>query len=136
MVSKSTLIAFLSLKGSSHTRLIKAFSLIAALLLLVTATLYHYLIYLPQPDRPHRFTLLDDVFALGVVLLIGAAGLVLGRRVLTAFTLRGMTRLEQGALSLGLGWGVLSFAVLLLGLVHLLYTWTLLIGLSLVIVVC
>ncbi len=100
--------------------------LAALLLLLVLATLYHYRVYLPHPDRPHRLTMLDDVFALGVALVVALTGFVLGRRALWPFHLVGFSRLERGALTVGLGWGLLSLGVLALGLAHLLYLWALL----------
>lgn len=103
---------------------------------LALAAIYHYAIYLPQPDVPHWLTLLDDVFALGVFGLIGLVGLVLGRRLLRPFRLAGFSRPERGALALGLGWGALSLAVLALGLAHLFYNWLLIAGLALVLVIC
>jgi hypothetical protein len=104
--------------------------------LLALATCYHYLIYLPQPDKPHRLTLLDDVFALGVVSLVGLAGLAVGMRLLRPFRLADFSRLERAALALGLGWGVFSLGVLALGLAHLLYLWALLAALALALALC
>ena len=106
------------------------------LILLVATALYHYFIYLPQPDRPHRFTVLDDLFALGLVELIGLAGLALGTRLLRPFRLIGFSRVERGALALGLGWGVFSLGILAIGLAHLLFVWTLAAALGLVLVLC
>ncbi|HEU5200998.1 MAG TPA: hypothetical protein VFU32_15270 [Ktedonobacterales bacterium] len=106
------------------------------LVLLAATALYHYAIYLPQPDRPHRFTALDDLFALGLVELIGLAGLALGMRLLRPFRLAGFSRLERGALAVGLGWGVFSLSILFIGLAHLLYAWVLAAALGLVLAIC
>lgn len=111
-------------------------TLAGIVLLLALATLYHYAIYLPEPDVPHWLTLLDDVFALGVFGLIGLVGLILGRRLLRPFRLAGFSRPERGALALGLGWGALSLAVLALGLAHLFYGRLLIVGLALVLAIC
>lgn len=96
------------------------------LALLIAAAAYHYAIYLPQPDQPHRLTALDDLFALYVALVVALAGLILGRRALRFFLLSDFSSLERAALALGLGWGMLSLVVLLVGLAHLLYFWALL----------
>lgn len=93
--------------------------------LLVTTAIYHYTVYLPQPDQPHRLTVLDDLFALYVTLAVALVGLILGRRALRFFPLSGFSSLERAALALGLGWGMLSLVVLLVGLAHLLYLWVL-----------
>jgi hypothetical protein len=111
-------------------------ALAGILILLGLATIYHYAIYVPQPDQPHLLTLLDDVFALGVFGLVGLVGLALGLRALRPFKLVGFSRLERGALAVGLGWGIISFGVLGLGLAHLLYTWALLAGLLLALLLC
>lgn len=111
-------------------------ALAGVIILLALATAYHYLIYLPQPDQPHWLTFLDDYFALGIAALITLAGLALGRRLLRPFPLTSFSRLERGALAIGLGWGVLSLGVLALGLAHLLYAWALLAGLLLVLLAC
>jgi hypothetical protein len=103
---------------------------------LALAACYHYFIYLPQPDQPHRLALVDDVFALGVVVLIGLVGLALGMRLLRPFPLMSLSRLERGALALGIGWGILSLAVLALGLAGLLYSWLLIAGLMLGLMIC
>src|SRR5579859_2629392 len=107
-------------------------ALAGIVVLLALATVYHYAIYLPQPDQPHRLTLLDDIFALGVLGLVGLVGLVVGHRLLRLFRLTGFSSLERGALAVGLGWGLLSLAVLAVGLAHLLYGWLLIAGLALV----
>jgi hypothetical protein len=101
--------------------------LVGVALLLTLATFYHYAIYLPQPKQPHRLTILDDVFALGVLLLLGLVGLGLGRRVLRPFNLARFTWLEQCVLALGLGWGALSVLALGLGLARVLYGWLLMV---------
>lgn len=97
--------------------------LLGAGVVMVLATIYHYAVYLPQPDQSHRLTLLDDVFALGVVLFLGLVGLGLGRRVLHFFRLQGFSAVERGLLAVGLGWGLLSLGTLVLGLAHLLFAW-------------
>jgi hypothetical protein len=97
---------------------------------------YHYLIYLPQPDQPHRLTILDDLFCLQLASLIAALGLSLGWRLLRRFTLPAFSRLERGALAIGLGWGMLSLCVLALGLAHLLYSWLLLALLGAALLLC
>ncbi len=109
--------------------------LVGFVILLALATAYHYAIYLPQPDQPHRLTLLDDVFAGGIFSLIAVAGLALGRLLLRPFKLTGFSWLERGALAIGLGWGILSLGVLALGLAQLLYAWVLLAGLALALLV-
>ena len=105
-------------------------------IVLALATIYHYAVYVPQPDVPHRLTLLDAVFAPGVFGLVGLVGLALGRRALRPFRLTGSSQLERGALAVGLGWGMLSLGVLALGLAQLLYSWLLIAALALVLVVC
>lgn len=87
------------------------------------AAIYHYTIYVPQVDQPHRLTLLDDLFAFGIVCLVGLVGLALGRPLLRRFHPSSVSRLEWNALALGMGWGILSLAVLGVGLLHLLYPW-------------
>jgi hypothetical protein len=106
-------------------------ALAGGILLLAAAALYHYAIYLPQPNQPHRLTILDDVFSLGLVSIVGLVGLGLGKRLLRVFPLRGFTRLEYSALALALGWGAVSLGVLVLGMLHLLYFWVLVAGLAL-----
>ncbi len=101
--------------------------------MLALATVYHYAVYLPQPRVPHRLMLLDDVFAFGVFGLVALVGLLVGQRLLRPFRLAGFSRLERAALALGVGWGLLSLAVLALGLAHLLYSWLLMAGLALVV---
>lgn len=105
-------------------------------ILLAVATFYHYAIYVPQPKTPHRLALLDDVFAFGVFSLVALVGFVLGKRALRPFRLSSFSRLERGALAMGLGWGILSLAVLAIGLAHLLYGWLLIAGLALVLAIC
>lgn len=105
------------------------------LALLIAAAVYHYAIYLPQPDRPHRLTALDDVFAGYVALAAALAGLALGRRMLRPFALVDFSRLERGALALGLGWGLLGLGVFALGMAHLFYLWAILALLTLVLLV-
>jgi hypothetical protein len=111
------------------------FLLVAGIILLALATIYHCLVYLPSPNQPHRLTVLDDVFALGVVLLISLVGLGIGQRVLRYFNLQGLTRLERAALALGLGWGILSLSVLVLGLAQVLFAWLLMAGLVMALLV-
>ncbi|HEY7124323.1 MAG TPA: glycosyltransferase family 39 protein [Ktedonobacterales bacterium] len=101
------------------------------MLLFAATASYHYAIYLPQPDQPHRLTILDDLFALGLVVILGCVGLGLGQRLLRHFPLQGLTRLEQSTLALALGWGAVSLGVLVLGMLHLLYFWVLVAGLAL-----
>jgi hypothetical protein len=125
-----------SLPFAHRRRPLLALAGLAVLLALVTV--YHYTIYVPQPDVPHRLTLLDDVFALGIFSLVALVGLVVGWRALRPFKLAGFgfSRLERGALAVGLGWGILSLGVLALGLAHLLYAWALLAGLILALLLC
>ncbi len=106
------------------------FVLSGCAVLLALAAFYHYAVYQPQPKQPHRLTVFDDVFAVGVVVLLVLVGLGLGRRVLRFFTLTDFTGLERCALAVSLGWGLLSLATLALGLVHLLYSWLLMAGLG------
>src|SRR5579883_254444 len=120
---------------STHHERFRWVVLAAVLILFVLTACYHYLIYLPQPDRPHRLTVLDDVFALGIVGGVGLVGLIVGRRLLRPFKLVSFAHLEQDVLAIGLGWGVLSLSVLAIGLLHLLYSWLLLAGLVLVLVI-
>ncbi len=108
----------------------------SGLLPFATAALYHYVIYVPQPNQPHRLTILDDLFALGLVIVLGCVGLGVGKRLLRGFPLRGFSRLEQSTLALALGWGAVSLGVLVLGMVHLLYFWVLVAGLALALVFC
>ena len=98
---------------------------LAALLVLGGLGAYHWLIYTPHPDRPHLFTALDRLFALGVALLVVGNGLLLGLRLLRALRLTPrFTRLELGSLGTGLGLGLLSLLTLGLGVVHLYYAAT------------
>jgi hypothetical protein len=118
--------------GMARQRRCSLLALAGIVALMTLAAVYHYAIYLPQPDRPHLLTLLDDLFACEIVGLIGLDGLILGCRLLRPFRLAGFSRLERGALAVGLGWGLLSLGVLTLGFAHLLYAWLLIAGLGLV----
>jgi hypothetical protein len=83
---------------------------------------YSWLIYVPQPDRPHALTVLDRLYNLGIAAGLLLAGAVLGRWALARAGLaRDFTRLERLALATGLGLGLLSLATLGLGLLHLYY---------------
>lgn len=133
MVPKPEVVGTLPHQSSRHARLFPILLLIAAALLFGAATFYHYVIYLPQPKQPHRLTIVDDFFALGVVIVVIIVGLALGRRLLWAFHVQGLTRLERSILALGLGWGLLSLSVLIVGIAHLLFTWILVAGMVLII---
>lgn len=104
-----------------------------ALGLFILSAWYHFLIYAPQPNHSHRFTILDDFFALGLMGIVALAGLAMGRRVMRLFPPAGFSRLEWNTLALGLGWGIGSLSILAIGLAHLLYPWALalLVGLAL-----
>ncbi len=87
------------------------------------------------PERPlnvaglHAW--LDNGFALGLwggLVLLGGA---LGRQVLARFTLPELTSLERWLLALPLGWGILAYGVLVLGLAGWLRPVSLLLWLSL-----
>jgi hypothetical protein len=104
--------------------------------MLLLATIYHYAIYLPQPDQPHRLTILDDLFCLQLAGLIALLGLALGKRLLRWFRLPAFSRLEHSALAIGLGWGIISLFVLALGLAHLLYSWLLITLLGAALLLC
>jgi hypothetical protein len=110
--------------------------LLGSSIVLILSGIYHFLIYVPHPDLPHRLTILDDVFVLGVAGIVGVTGTAIGKRLLRAFPLSDFSRLERAALALGLGWGVLSLAVLLLGLAQLLYLPALLALLGLGLALC
>lgn len=74
---------------------------------------------------------LDNGFALGLwggLVLLGGA---LGRQVLARFTLPELTSLERWLLALPLGWGILAYGVLVLGLAGWLRPVSLLLWLSL-----
>lgn len=87
------------------------------------------------PERPMNVAglraWLDNGFALGLwggLVLLGGA---LGRQVLARFTLPELTALERWLLALPLGWGILAYGVLALGLVGWLQPASLLLWLAL-----
>lgn len=94
---------------------------------------YNVLIYTPQHDRPHTFTFLAFLYAIGLAGCILFDALLIGLRLLGIMKVTDVfTRLENVALATGLGLGMISLGVLALGMVHLYYPVTfavLLIGL-------
>lgn len=88
------------------------------------------------PERSMEYVgpraLLDAGFALGLLgmVLLVAGGL--GRKVQRWLGLEGVTRLERAVFGLPIGLGILAYGVLVLGLVGLLWTWTILLWLVLV----
>lgn len=84
---------------------------------------YHWLVYTPRPDIPHRLAILDMLFRFGVAGAMVFLGLLVGLRILRPLRLSTyLSRIELVALSAGLGLGVLSVFTLGLGLLHLYYT--------------
>jgi hypothetical protein len=113
------------------SRLISPGIVVGGSMVLILSGIYHFLAY-----APHLLTSLDDVFVLGVAGIVALVGIVIGKRLLRPFPLTAFSRLEHAALALGLGWGILSFAILLLGLAHLLYLPALLALLALCLALC
>ena len=91
---------------------------VGMVLLLTAATTYHYLYFLPQPDKPTKFFLLDSVFEIAVAGLIALSAATLGARVLRMFPRGQLSRLERGLLAYGLGTGGLALCTALIGLLH------------------
>lgn len=134
--ASSTPIQNTRLLPSGCWRQIILLSPVGGLCVFALTAVYHSLIYLPQPNQPHRLTILDDLFCLQLASLIALLGLVVGWRLLRRFTLPAFSRLERAALAVGLGWGIISLAVLALGLAHLLYPWLLIILLGVALLLC
>jgi 4-amino-4-deoxy-L-arabinose transferase-like glycosyltransferase len=83
---------------------------------------YHWLIYVPHEDLPHKLTILDRLFDVTVAGAILLSGLLLGLRCLRLLRVHvAFSRLERIALASGLGLGLLSLGVLGLGMLHLYY---------------
>ena len=86
---------------------------------------YHWLIYTPRPDIPHRLVLLDMLFRVGVAGAIVVLGLLIGLRVLRPLRMAAsLGQIETLALGAGLGLGAISLLTLALGVLHLYYTAT------------
>ena len=125
-----------TLRISKRSFLLRLVFLGGALGLFVLSACYHYIIYVPQPDKPHHFTVLDDLFALDLVGIVALAGLAVGRRILRLFPLADFSRLEWNTLALGLGWGIGSLSILAIGLAHLLHPWALGLLVTLALALC
>ncbi len=87
-------------------------------LIVGTASLYHYVDFLPHPDRPTKLYLLDVVFEACVAGLIALSAATLGVRLLHWLRAQGATRLERALLAYGLGSGVLALLTAIVGLAH------------------
>ncbi len=95
---------------------------LAAVAVMCTLGAYHWLIYIPDPAHPHKLAVLERLFAAGVAIGILFTGLLLGLRGLTLLRLLNrFGRTETAALATGLGLGILSLIVLLVGAFHLYY---------------
>jgi hypothetical protein len=89
---------------------------------LVALGAYHFMAYVPHPDRPHILTLLDRAFNIAVAAAMVASALVLGLRILNLLQVRSrLTTGEALGLAGGLGFSALSLATLGLGLASLYY---------------
>lgn len=83
---------------------------------------YTALIYAPQHDRPHAFTLLAFLFSIGVAGSVLFSGTLLGLRLFRSLRIAGrFTRDDYAVLAAGIGLGAVSLAVLGIGLLHLYY---------------
>lgn len=83
---------------------------------------YHWLVYVPHENMPHKLAILDRLFDVAVVAAMLLDGLLLGLRALALMRARvAFSRLERVALATGLGLGVISIGVLILGMLHLYY---------------
>jgi 4-amino-4-deoxy-L-arabinose transferase-like glycosyltransferase len=94
---------------------------IAALIVLAAATVYHYLIFLPRINHPTKLFLVDVIFELAIAGLIMTSATIVGMRVMRLVPHDSVTRLEAGLLSYGLGTGLLALATAGLGLLHAYY---------------
>ncbi|HEV7128615.1 MAG TPA: glycosyltransferase family 39 protein [Ktedonobacterales bacterium] len=95
----------------------------AAVVTLAALGAYHWLIYVPHLDQPHLGTILDRLFDVGVAATVVLVGLLIGLRGLRLLRLETVfSRCEVLALAGGLGLGVMSLAVLVLGMLHLYYS--------------
>lgn len=84
---------------------------------------YHWLIYTPRPDIPHRLTILDMLFRVGVAGAIVLLGLLVGLRLLRPLRITAhLSRLQRLALGAALGLGALSLFTFVLGILRLYYT--------------
>lgn len=86
---------------------------------------YTALVYAPQRDRPHAFTVLAFLFSMGVAGAVVFAGTLLGLRLFRSLRIAGcFTRDDYVVLATGVGLGAVSLAVLGFGMLHLYYGWT------------
>ena len=84
---------------------------------------YHWLIYTPRPDIPHRLAILDMLFRFGVAAAIVFLGLLVGLRAMRRLRITAhFGEIELIALGAGLGLGAISLLTLALGVAHLYYT--------------
>ena len=86
--------------------------------ILVAATLFHYLYFLPHPEKATKLFLLDSVFQIAVAALIALSAATIGTRILRLMPRGAMTRLEAGLFAYGLGTGALALVTALIGLLH------------------
>lgn len=86
---------------------------------------YTSLVYTPQRERPHAFTVLAFLFNIGVAGAVLFAGALIGLRLFRSLRVAGcFTRDDTVVLATGVGLGAVSLAVLGVGMLHLYYGWT------------
>ncbi len=93
----------------------------AAGLVLVVATVFHYAYFIPQPNTPTNFYLVDTIFEFAVAALIMVSATTIGITIVRRVPRGSMTRLEAGLLSYGIGTGVLALVTAVIGLAHAYY---------------
>ncbi len=91
---------------------------IAGGLALIAATIFHYLFFLTQPNKPTKFYLVESLFEVAVAALIALSAGTLGVTILRRFPASSFTRLERALLAYALGTGALALGTAVIGLLH------------------
>ena len=104
------------------------------LVLAVTSVLFLILFRLGFPKREMDYVgplaIIDNIFSLGLFLLILLISGGTGKKILLTFKTNGLTTLEQIVFGIATGLGVVAYGVLILAVVGMLYSWTIFIWLS------
>jgi len=101
--------------------MIKRFNYLRSLLFIVWGTLisFYYVINFSPPGQKENFVLGDILFGFLFILLC----IVLGNWILKLFRLNDISVFEEALFSAGLGAGLLSLSIFILGLFNLFYPW-------------